>query len=936
MAASSQSSATGEKEKRYEALLRPIRDLAANWSIDVASDLEEYLEELENIEITFDGGKTSLNFAEAALLIQGSACVYSRKVEYLYALIYQALDILHARVKKGKKRVTDALAAGDADADALEEAEEEFLLLDDAIKEGTRAAITMKERPDELATALNMTMTYAGGPGATPAQKRAAAAVLAKTPLSVMAANRFERRDGGGYRIATLQVGKAGSLLLDAAPLGGRAVSGVASLLDLSLAPIETVNASAINMSTVSGAPQAGGDGVNVLPQDDDVDIGVAYGEGGIDDYGGEDDSFVPEAPVDDAPASTRVTRSKTGTRRSGATTSDAAPKGKPDPWLQLDPFADVGAAAKKPFRKARTYMVLKDPQRVSHEGPLAAAADALQRAAADGGKGSVAARALASRANALSARISGFQASSGASTGSNAAARHADAGAREALTIALTAMASRAHGASTAVPEDTDPAQFQPMTTPAFSEISALYKRQRMVATRARMSLRRAMATAAPVEAAAGAAYDLGHNDEDDDNDGGFGSAFDAAPVSHADARAHDGGAADVDIGVGYGDDQPLPSTTEEEVPARVHPLQFLEDDQVADPFAGDLDDGPRASLANIFAGGSADPDGAAYARAVQKYMSHISSFLKDAGSQVARTAMSKRVGDWQDRLAPILEEEDSRKEFDIHEYGGEILSHMAEEVTPDKAPARPFSLAEILPAPQRFEVCRTFLAMLQLANMGNVEIVPTVAASVGASSGGGMARISSLFMSQDAIGSSQDIGTQSSDAASAAAPFTLKLLSTHMAHEAMNNFIAPSAAASISTTGKVGAGFTGAVEPSTDAAPSAAASARGRAKRPNEVSSEDAARHVGRSRGRARTPVDVIEEGEEEEEDAPLPREDAPLAVPPTLPDVHSPVAKRAKPERALSESANVTLNMGDVEAAPRPKPTVAPRTRTRAARA
>jgi len=28
-----------------------------------------------------------MNFAEAALLIQGSACVYGRKVEYLYSLV---------------------------------------------------------------------------------------------------------------------------------------------------------------------------------------------------------------------------------------------------------------------------------------------------------------------------------------------------------------------------------------------------------------------------------------------------------------------------------------------------------------------------------------------------------------------------------------------------------------------------------------------------------------------------------------------------------------------------------------------------------------------------------------------------------------------------------------------------------------------------------
>jgi hypothetical protein len=58
------------KEARFGHLLNPIRDLAQNWNIDVARDLEQYLEELEHIEVSFDGGITSLNFTEAARLIQ--------------------------------------------------------------------------------------------------------------------------------------------------------------------------------------------------------------------------------------------------------------------------------------------------------------------------------------------------------------------------------------------------------------------------------------------------------------------------------------------------------------------------------------------------------------------------------------------------------------------------------------------------------------------------------------------------------------------------------------------------------------------------------------------------------------------------------------------------------------------------------------------------
>jgi len=67
----------------FFSLLEPIRDLAKNWDIDVASALEDYLEELEGISITLGDELRSavtdplagddsdtVNFAEAALLIQ--------------------------------------------------------------------------------------------------------------------------------------------------------------------------------------------------------------------------------------------------------------------------------------------------------------------------------------------------------------------------------------------------------------------------------------------------------------------------------------------------------------------------------------------------------------------------------------------------------------------------------------------------------------------------------------------------------------------------------------------------------------------------------------------------------------------------------------------------------------------------------------------------
>jgi condensin-2 complex subunit H2 len=46
--------------------------------------------------MSMQGGQT-FNFAEAALLIQGSAVIYSKKVEYLYQLVYSTLGLIASR-----------------------------------------------------------------------------------------------------------------------------------------------------------------------------------------------------------------------------------------------------------------------------------------------------------------------------------------------------------------------------------------------------------------------------------------------------------------------------------------------------------------------------------------------------------------------------------------------------------------------------------------------------------------------------------------------------------------------------------------------------------------------------------------------------------------------------------------------------------------------
>src|SRR4051794_30477865 len=110
---------------RFGYLLQPIRDLAQNWDVDIAKELDQYVTELEELGITFEDGKPRLNFAEAALLIQGSVCVYSRKVEYLYQLVYEVLELL-ANKRKAKESKEGANGDGEGGGEMEGGGGEEF------------------------------------------------------------------------------------------------------------------------------------------------------------------------------------------------------------------------------------------------------------------------------------------------------------------------------------------------------------------------------------------------------------------------------------------------------------------------------------------------------------------------------------------------------------------------------------------------------------------------------------------------------------------------------------------------------------------------------------------------------------------------------------------------------------------------------------------
>jgi len=178
-----------EPGTRFYHLLQPIKDLSKVWNIEIADELERYIEEVSHLVVPHpEDGNAKLNFAEAALLIQGSTAIYSRKVELLYQLVYQALESV-AKAKEGaaaSKRGGKTLPPSGLLASIPET--DELLTIDHLIKEGRHITLD---------------------PNSVPKQQLA----LRRVPLFLMPRDQADRRSEKS-RISSCTVHQSGAFLL--------------------------------------------------------------------------------------------------------------------------------------------------------------------------------------------------------------------------------------------------------------------------------------------------------------------------------------------------------------------------------------------------------------------------------------------------------------------------------------------------------------------------------------------------------------------------------------------------------------------------------------------------------------------------------------------------------------------------------------------------
>ncbi|XP_074182770.1 condensin-2 complex subunit H2 isoform X8 [Rhinolophus sinicus] len=299
--------------------------------------------QLDQICISFDEGKTTMNFVEAALLIQGSACVYSKKVEYLYSLVYQALDFISGkRQAKQLSSVQEDGASGDTGSRIPREvADHEFLSLDDLPDSGSNVDLRTDHAPSEVL-------------------------IIPLLPMALVALDEMERNASPLYSCQGEVLASRKDFRMNTCTPHPR---GAFMLEPVDMSPMETL----LPRTEVGRAEEQPME-VSVCKSPGPVpSISQEPGtcpEGPIPGVGDEDEDAegaaeFPEATAPEVPLQLQESRSPqqstTQPRRRTLRERPEAPepvsqlKETPDPWQSLDPFNSLDS---KPFKKGRPYSV--------------------------------------------------------------------------------------------------------------------------------------------------------------------------------------------------------------------------------------------------------------------------------------------------------------------------------------------------------------------------------------------------------------------------------------------------------------------------------------------------------------------------------------------------------------------------------------------------
>lgn len=598
--------------------------------------LEEYLHDLvghipdaENIA-EVDG--PSLNFAQAALVLQNSSNIYSRKVEYLYALVYKSLEEnFHAQNgKAARQRHTDPDIEDFLSFDPYQE----FLLLDDVLP--------TDDSPDNRKIDL---MENEKVDGSTPGRSITRLSLTENksvTAINDVAYKTLLDPQGSTLRLLKAPVAEDGWLRLPGTSTNKR---------NSFSAPVSPFHQPLYEQSGEESTEMQTGFGAFDDGNDDDDDDGPGF-------------AMIEEE--DELPAAAQQIASNKPARH--VTFAEPALAPKRDPWALLDPHSVDSATKARPLKVGKSTRL---PEGIA-EPPSACVTGARTR------------RVMCP--NAPSSQ-----------TDTTAGKRRFDA-----TESFKHACGKRSLDETNKRENDDVVSAVLPLQGLAFgNEFTYIYQAttKRLAAKRRELRQQEQSKMATPI-------YD---DDDEDEYGGGFAFADDNDDFDDNADRPMEGNTGMASLDDIY--DRDSGGTFHAILNRRA--FFFYE----------------RQSHLYLFLPKEDTPSGATFEELCR---AHLQAFAREAEKYASETKLTQRVDQWQQRLQPLLQEEEERPVFDIHEYGHQVIESMETEITKQpldfgEKPTTIVDFSRVTRHKPNYEVCRLFLACLSLTNSGNVRFAET-----------------------------------------------------------------------------------------------------------------------------------------------------------------------------------------------------------------
>jgi len=676
--------------------LKPLRDLARNWDIDIASCLQDYLKDLvrvghpmpctSNAITNSNSNEGSTNFAQAALLLQNSSSVYSRKVEYLYSLVYAAMSELTVSSRHGHGDTVKKMSGKSKFTKELHEFEAfdpdlDFLLLNnvlpmdngegkidlDVVEGNDRVSMGGIETAASLFNReVNATHLSIGMSGTFVEQSTADKSISIISPAAAQAilstlVNEGTEKNGGNLRLLNgmCDVDAHGILLMPGSSVLNSKNYGYDNNMDNGTSFNDTLDIPAI--------------GIN-LGDDMEEDSGFINNDAGDDEINNdEQDNEGITFELNDGKKEALYEKNFVKCQNKATAETVDTQKKVSDPWLMLDPH-DSGVSKNRPLRTKVTYRL---PSGIFHP-PSSCVTGARTKKKSD-----------ASRDISLKDNLTCFSAAqSFAVTTSIAEENRRNHQLFEEDEIESTTM--EVEGETVLDYNVAVPFSIAKLVYGDEFKYIAKAETKRKEIEKRQLQKNRIRNSLLP----AGSAMNLPLND-----------------LYHKDCDNDD------DIGVDFADDEH--DDFEGESSVQCNSNMGIHFDDI---FAGESE--------HVNSNDENSEDGLKAFEDLCR--AHLKEFAKGAAKYSVETQLSKRVAVWQRRLAPILDDEVDRRDFDIYKYEENVLKSVESEIEEKQQNNNKDSLipsnilfSSITKKHQPYEVCRIFLTSLMLCNSEDIRLV-------------------------------------------------------------------------------------------------------------------------------------------------------------------------------------------------------------------